>query len=146
MPCLHNKIAKLRRPKLLIRAARFGLAEYRRTQVLQRLHLTSAANGQTPLQDEIVARLFEMEAHSEAQRQSGDPAYRVARHVELMIALMAEASLLAAPEDRTTRQPGAARPEYPRAATATRRPASRVHPLPLRLRPPAQPPLQEDCA
>jgi hypothetical protein len=56
----------LRRPRLLIRAARHGLSDYRRDR----------------------------EAEIEGNRQTGSACYNVARHIEVLIALMAEARLL----------------------------------------------------
>lgn len=87
MTDLASQIDALRRPRLLIRTARFGLAEYRRTPALRRLFATTGAHS--PAQ--VVAVLLAREAEQEARRITGDAAYSVARHVELLIALMAEA-------------------------------------------------------
>lgn len=92
MTDLHSRIAGLRRPRLLIRAARFGLAEYRRTPALRRL--LAAAGARTAPQ--IVAVLMAREADLDDRRRAGDAGYSVARHVEVLIALMAEARLLPA--------------------------------------------------
>lgn len=108
---LTSLLGALRRPRLLIRAARFGLAEYRRTPALRRLF--AAAGAHTPAQ--VIALLLAREAEPEARRKSGDAGYSVARHVELLIALMAEARLL--PQDTA---PAPARRGAPR-QTATRR-------------------------
>lgn len=86
---------RLRRPKLLIRAARFGLADYNRDRDLKRLMRAAAA----PAPSLAVPRLIEEEARLEDSRTSGGAAYSPARHVEVLIALMAEARLL--PRDRT---------------------------------------------
>ena len=90
MTDLPSRLAGLRRPRLLIRAARFGLSEYRRTPALRRLF--AAAGARTSAQ--IVATLLEREADLDSRRRAGDAAYSVARHVEVLIALMAEARLL----------------------------------------------------
>jgi hypothetical protein len=81
-------LATLRRPRLLMRAARFGLAEYRRERDLRR-HVTGAASA-----EETVSSLMTVEARLEATRIAGDAAYSIARHIEVLIALLAEAQLL----------------------------------------------------
>ena len=83
-------LKRLRRPKLLIRAARFGLADYDRDRDLRRLMRAPAALA--PRQ--AVTRLIEEEARLEEIRKSGGAGYSPARHVEVLIALMAEARLL----------------------------------------------------
>jgi Family of unknown function (DUF6477) len=81
-------LATLRRPRLLMRAARFGMAEYRRERDLRRFVSDPASPEAT------VSSLITAEARLEATRQSGDVAYSVARHIEVLIALLAEAQLL----------------------------------------------------
>jgi len=81
-------LAQMRRPHLLIRAARFGVQEYRRERDLRRL---GAPSG--PL-ERAVTRLFQDEAEMEETRRAGDASYSVARHIEVLIALMAEVRLL----------------------------------------------------
>lgn len=81
-------LATLRRPRLLMRAARFGLAEYHRDRDLRRL-VRSVGSP-----EETVPRLIEAEAQLEATRQQGDARYSAARHIEVLIALLAEAQLL----------------------------------------------------
>jgi hypothetical protein len=89
---LSNTLATLRRPRLLVRAARFGLGDYRRERDLARLLHGSRPQSQTA----ILGRLMEQEERMEETRRSGDARYSVGRHIELLIALMAEARLLAA--------------------------------------------------
>ena len=86
------RLATLRRPKLLIRAARFGLESYDRSRDLKRLLHADAA----PSPRAAVDHLFEAEAILEDDRTSGQAGYSPARHVELLIALIAETRLLAA--------------------------------------------------
>ena len=78
----------LRRPRLLMRAARFGLGEYRRERDL-RLYVADLASAEA-----TVSSLISVEAKLEATRIAGDAAYSVARHIEVLIALLAEAQLL----------------------------------------------------
>ena len=81
-------LADLRRPQLLIRAARHGLADYRRDRDLRRL-LDSQ-----PSPDRAVRRLLTEEEYMEATRLSGEASYSVTRHIEVLIALMSEVRLL----------------------------------------------------
>lgn len=83
-------LAEIRRPRLMIRAARFGLADYRRERDLKRL-----IHADLPTSPErIVPRLLSEEEHLEQTRQAGDASYSVCRHIEVLIALMAEVRLL----------------------------------------------------
>lgn len=81
-------VAALRRPRLLIRAARHGMAAYERNRDLRRLI------GTTPTPAVAMARLIETEAQLEDARREGDASYSVARHVEVMIAMMSELRLV----------------------------------------------------
>ncbi len=78
----------LRRPRLLIRAARCGLVDYRRDRDLKRL----VDSTRSP--ERAVTRLLAEEERLEDIRQSGEASYSVARHIEVLIALMAEVRLL----------------------------------------------------
>lgn len=90
MPNIHSFLATLRRPRLLVRAARHGLADYNRKRDLARLTGQSTrANSAT-----IVENLIAQEEHFEEVRKSGDATYRAAQHIELLVALMAECRLL----------------------------------------------------
>jgi len=81
MTDLHDMLATLRRPRLLIRAARCGQGDYNRARDLKRLMRLA----QTPAPEE---------ATLEAHRRRGGAQYSLARHIELLIAMMAEARLL----------------------------------------------------
>lgn len=84
-----TRLTALRRPALLMRAARFGAAEYRRDRALRR-HL---GIGPLPGPTEALVRLLDIEVWHEACRQSGDAAYSVRRHVDTLIAVLGEARL-----------------------------------------------------
>lgn len=88
MSDFRNLLANLRRPRLLMRAARFGLGDYRRERDLKRL-----VKGQSS-PDQTVPHLIEVEEALEATRVAGDASYSVARHIDVLIALLAEAQLL----------------------------------------------------
>ncbi len=83
-------LKSLRRPRLLIRAARFGLAEYDRERDLKRLFKVSRAPSPRTALDGLLA----VEAELEAARKSGAVSYSIARHVETLIALMGESRLV----------------------------------------------------
>lgn len=80
----------LRRPRLLIRAARIGAQDYRREPSLKRLL------GQAPLPRSGAAlmRLMEIEGELDDRRRADDAGYSVSRHVEVLTAMMGEARIL----------------------------------------------------
>ncbi len=82
-------LARLKRPRLLVRAAHHGLSEYNRNKDLRRL-----LKGSPPPPAVAVERLIDEEAElEEARRGSGAP-YSVTRHVDVMIAILAEMRLI----------------------------------------------------
>ena len=81
-------LANLRRPRLLMHAARFGLGDYSRERDLRRLVKCAHSPEQT------VPCLLGQEERLEETRLRGDAGYSVARHIDVLIALMAEAQLL----------------------------------------------------
>jgi hypothetical protein len=85
-----SHLSALRRPRLLVRAARHGLVDYSRERDLRRLIGTPLAV--TP--EVLLRRLLDEEERMETIRCAGDMAYSLPRHVDLLIALMAEARLL----------------------------------------------------
>ena len=91
-------LAEMRRPRLLIRAARLGLDAYNRTRDLRRL----VDSLETPLPEHAVAFLMNAEAEMEERRRAGAAQYSLARHVEVLIALLAESRLLPRPRISAT--------------------------------------------
>jgi hypothetical protein len=83
-------LAALRRPRLLIRAARFGLTDCDRSRDLRRLIRADAP----PSPECALGRLIDEEAAIETVRRAKAAGYSVSRHVELLIAIMGEARLL----------------------------------------------------
>lgn len=77
------------RPKPLLRAARAGLAGYDRRRALTRL----LGPERPRTTREALDRLSRLEAHADGARMSGAPGYSPIRHVELLVAVMAEARL-----------------------------------------------------
>ena len=84
-----DRLACLKRPSLLIRAARHGLMDYNRNRDLRRLLDTPP-----PSPEQAMERLFDAEEALETARREGGAAYSVSRHVEVMIAMLAELRLL----------------------------------------------------
>ena len=83
-------VAKLRRPRLLTRAARHGLPHYRRGTHLSRL-LQSPGPWRS---GRAIMRLLELEAELDERRRLKDANYTPTRHVEVLIALLGEVELL----------------------------------------------------
>lgn len=98
----------IKRPRLLINAARIGLADYRRET-----HLSRHLGDPRPVRsDEALRRLMAMEDDMNDRRRARAADYSAARHVGLLIAMMAEARILrscdranAKREDRVARDP-----------------------------------------
>lgn len=80
----------VRRPGLLIRAARIGAQQYRRAPHLARLigAIPPASSGAALMQ------LIELEAEVDSYRKNEQAGYSPARHVDILIAMMGEARLL----------------------------------------------------
>jgi hypothetical protein len=93
MTDLHAIVAELKRPRLLIRAARAGLADYNRARDLKRLMRTAEAPGP----ERAVSALLAEEQRLEETRRNGDAAYSFARHIDVLIAVLAETRLLSRP-------------------------------------------------
>ncbi|MDA5556080.1 DUF6477 family protein [Shimia sp. MMG029] len=87
-----SQLATLRRPRLLIRAARAGTQDYTRNQHLKRV----LGVTQTPRNLEALTRLMTLEAELNEERRKNAASYSIVRHVDLMIAMMGEAQLLQA--------------------------------------------------
>lgn len=85
-------LSDLRRPRLLIQAARLGVDEYRREAHLAR-HL---GYGKLPRHGAAVMQLLEKESALNEERRAGNACYSIAHHVDVLIALMGEARLLRA--------------------------------------------------
>ncbi|MFU8881450.1 MAG: DUF6477 family protein [Rhodobacterales bacterium] len=87
-----NRLDRLRRPRLLIRAARIGAEDYRRDIHLPRL----LGHGGLPRHIKALSHLMEMEAAMDASRRAQEANYSMIQHVEVMIAVIAEARILRA--------------------------------------------------
>lgn len=87
-----TKISRLSRPTLLVRTARHGIESYNRVIHLRRLLKTEALPGP----GKAIIKLMELEEMANEQRVSKRAEYSVARHVELIVALMCETRILKA--------------------------------------------------
>jgi hypothetical protein len=89
MSDLAAALAALRRPRLLTRAARFGICDYDRRRDLRRL---IQAEGST-CPEAALRRLIAEEDAVDGARRAKAAGYNPARHIELLIAIMAEARI-----------------------------------------------------
>lgn len=85
-------LATVHRPRILVRAARAGVVDYRRERDLKRL-LRGARPGAPHL---AIGPLLLEEDRLEATRAAGNGGYSVQRHVALLTAILAEARHLPA--------------------------------------------------
>lgn len=90
------ELTALTRPRLMLRTARYGTIDYQRETDLRRILRLPA----TPAPGAATLRLLmDLESQHEAMRtrppqEIGNP-WRATRHIEVLIALIAEARLLA---------------------------------------------------
>lgn len=89
---IQTRIAQLRRPKLLVNAARFGLDDYVRSQHLKRILKSEILPRPAP----ALMELLEIESALNTARKDKQATYSVARHIDVIIALMAESKTYAA--------------------------------------------------
>ncbi|MFP7673195.1 DUF6477 family protein [Marivita sp. S0852] len=92
MQDLLTQLSNLRRPRLLIRAARIAVPDYRRATRLPRL----LGYGMTQKSGPALMRLMCLEAEMNDKRENGDASYSIADHVELLTAVMGESHLMRA--------------------------------------------------
>ena len=82
-------LPRMKRPRLLVHAARLGQSGYNRNRDLKR-----ALMGEPRPREDLVSRLTEVEASIEEMRRAGDAAYSASRHVRVLTALMAELAVV----------------------------------------------------
>ena len=90
MTDLATVLNALRRPKILIRAARCGVADYRRERDLKRI----LRQPRTAAPAQALGSLLAEETRLEAIRTAGEATYSIQRHVAVLTAILAEARLL----------------------------------------------------
>ena len=95
MQDIMSMLSTLKRPRLLMRAARIGAEDYRRSAHLPRL----LGYGHLPRHGAALLRLMEMEAELNAQRVGEDSAYNLLRHIDVLIAIVGETRILRASQN-----------------------------------------------
>lgn len=95
---IQTRIATLKRPKLLARAARFGVDDYRREIHLRRIFQSDTL----PRHAEAIMQLFDIEDEINRAREAKSGNYAPAQHVEILIAIAGEARLMRAMSQRVT--------------------------------------------
>lgn len=98
MQDIFTMLGTLRRPRILLRAARLGAKDYNRER-----HLRRVLAAEPPRSAAAIMRLLELERSHDEQRRADDAGYSLSRHLDVLIALMGEARLLTA-----TQEPGLA--------------------------------------
>ena len=83
-------LKNLKRPKLLVRAARFGIDDFCREQSLKRILKTD----HMPKTREALIRLIDIEATMDEERKTKEASYCLAQHIEVLTAIMFEQRLL----------------------------------------------------
>ena len=89
MTDIMSLLKSLKRPRILIRAARFGIYNYSRNRDLRRILKTASVPSPGP----AIVKLMSEESLLESKRKAGDRSYKISQHVLVMIALMGEARL-----------------------------------------------------
>lgn len=87
MPNRSARLPDLKRPKLLVRAARLAAENIQRKPVLKRIF------GDEDIPKNTVSNLAEIETELNEKRKTGDAEYSIACHVTVLAALMHEAAL-----------------------------------------------------
>ncbi len=90
---------RLKRPKLLIRAARLGAEEYKRDTHLPRI----LGYGHMPRAAEALMRLMQLEIEMNDKRKTSDASYSLTRHLDMLIAMVGEARILRASQESRAR-------------------------------------------
>lgn len=93
----NDMLNAIRRPRILVRAAKIGLEWYRRERDLKKvIHSLT-----TPTPERALARLVAAEQELEENRTTGQAHYDVHRHIMVLTALLCEARLLPKKPDCT---------------------------------------------
>ena len=89
MQDIQSFISQLKRPKLLVRAARFGQDDYRRDRDLRRLLKVD----RVPRPGAALMALAEIESDMNERRLTKAATYVLATHIDALTAIMAESRL-----------------------------------------------------
>lgn len=89
MQDIMNRVARLNRPRLLVRTAKAAAMEYQRDR-----HLTRLLPGKKMSRhSEAILLLLELERDFDDRRRANGAGYSLADHLDVMIALVAEVRL-----------------------------------------------------
>ncbi len=106
MQDLVSRLLRLKRHSLLLRAARIGQGKFRRNR-----HLRCILNlEKTPTNAAALALLLDLEHAIHHASKTDDPGYSFARHLEILVALLAEAELFLARPPHQKGGPPAGKP------------------------------------
>ena len=100
-----DRLDRMRRPNLLLSAARIGAEDYRRETHLPRL----LGHGTLPRHIPALARLMEIETEMNETRIAENAAYSTMHHVDVMIAVIGEARIVRATRPDLAAQTDAAK-------------------------------------
>ena len=95
MQDLLSKLNALHRPRLMMRAARIGAEDFKRNAHLPRL----LGYGVLPRHGAALMKLIEIETELEERRKNSDANYNLARHIDVLIAVVSEARDLRASQN-----------------------------------------------
>ncbi|MEL6571025.1 MAG: DUF6477 family protein [Pseudomonadota bacterium] len=87
-----SQVTSLKRPKILVRAARFGLDDYIRDRHLRRC----LKRDTTPSPGQALVALLDVEKQLNSERKTKSGDYHAAKHIDVLVAIMAEAQLFRA--------------------------------------------------
>ena len=90
MQDVQAQVIGLKRPHLLVRAARFGVDEYVRDAHLRRCLQVETV----PTPRRALVRLLDIEKQLNSERHTKSGAYSIARHIDILVAIMGEATML----------------------------------------------------
>ena len=85
-----TRLRGILRPALLVQAGTIGARSYRRGPALGRI----LGKAPPPRSAVVLVQLIDIEADLNARRKKTDAGYNLVRHIEVMIALNAEAAIL----------------------------------------------------
>ena len=85
-----TRLRGIHRPAILVQAGTIGARNYRRGPALRRI----LGKAPPPRSAVVLVQLIDIEADLNARRKKTDAGYNLVRHIEVMIALIAEAAIL----------------------------------------------------
>lgn len=87
-----SQVMSLKRPEILVRAARFGVDDYRRDRHLPRC----LKKENLPSPGQALIALLDIEKQLNSDRATKSGGYQATRHIDVLVAIMAEAQLFRA--------------------------------------------------